>query len=73
LVVRKIAQKLNSKLEEAVKVVNFINAHPLNAHIFNGLCKEMSSACEQQTALTFSSVLSVSQKKVLACLFQLCD
>jgi hypothetical protein len=43
---RKMLQKLETALDEAVKVINFIKAYPLDSHIFKVLCEEVGSADE---------------------------
>jgi hypothetical protein len=47
LAARKMPQRLKTALDEAVEMVNFINAHSLNSHIFNVFCRKMGSAHEQ--------------------------
>ena len=47
LAAKKMPGKLKSTLDEAVKVVNFIKANPLNSCIFSVLCEEMGSAHKQ--------------------------
>lgn len=71
LAARKMPGKLKTTLDEAVKVVNFIKAHPLNSRIFSVLCEEMGSSHEQ--LLLHSQVRWLSSGKVLTRIFELRD
>ncbi|XP_013788783.1 zinc finger BED domain-containing protein 5-like [Limulus polyphemus] len=71
LAARQMPGKLKRTLDEAVKVVNIIKAHPLNSCIFSVLCEEMGNAHEQ--LLLHSQVRWLSRGKVLTRIFELRD
>ena len=58
-------------LDESVKIVNFIEAHPLNCQLFFALCNEMGSYHEH--LLLHSEIRWLSRGKVLTRLFELRD
>lgn len=67
----KYVNRFEKKLEEVVKVVNFIKARPLNSQVFKVLCEEMGS---QHTHLLLrSEVRWLSRGKVFNRLFELRD
>jgi hypothetical protein len=61
--------KLHSVLQEAVKVMNFMKAHPLNSHLFAVLCEEMQA--DHKSLLLHSEVMRLSRGKVLKRLVEL--
>ncbi|KAK2719602.1 hypothetical protein QYM36_005167 [Artemia franciscana] len=60
---------LHETLNEAVKVINFIKARPLNSRMFKLLCQEMGS--EHQHLLLHTEVRWLSRGKILNRLFEL--
>ncbi|KAK2718338.1 hypothetical protein QYM36_005597, partial [Artemia franciscana] len=60
---------LHETLNEAVKVINFIKAQPLNSRMFKLLCQEMGS--EHQHLLLHTEVRWLSRGKILNRLFEL--
>ncbi|KAK2714588.1 hypothetical protein QYM36_008970 [Artemia franciscana] len=60
---------LHETLKEAVKVINFIKARPLNSRMFKLLCQEMGS--EHQHLLLHTEVRWLSRGKILNRLFEL--
>ncbi|XDV45146.1 hypothetical protein PO909_013286 [Leuciscus waleckii] len=61
--------ELLSVLHDAVKIVNFIKAHPLNSRIFRTICNEMAG--EHETLQLHTEVRWLSRGKVLARIFEL--
>ncbi|KAK2721868.1 hypothetical protein QYM36_003994 [Artemia franciscana] len=64
-----IRKKNPKTLNEAVKVINFIKARPLNSRMFKLLCQEMGS--EHQHLLLHTEVRWLSRGKILNRLFEL--
>ncbi|XP_064468935.1 protein FAM200A-like [Ornithodoros turicata] len=62
---------LKDVLAQAVKIVNFIKARPLNSRLFAGMCDEMGS--EHKHLLLHTEVRWLSRGKVLARLYELRD
>ncbi|XP_064470067.1 zinc finger BED domain-containing protein 5-like [Ornithodoros turicata] len=62
---------LKDVLAQAVKIVNFIKARPLNSRLFAGMCDEMGS--EHKHLLLHTKVRWLSRGKVLARLYELRD
>ncbi|KAK2717663.1 hypothetical protein QYM36_006440 [Artemia franciscana] len=60
---------LHETLNEAVKVINFIKARPLNSRMFKLLCQEMGS--EHQHLLLHTEVRWLSRGRILNRLFEL--
>ncbi|KAK2706409.1 hypothetical protein QYM36_016453 [Artemia franciscana] len=60
---------LHETLNEAVKVINFIKARPLNSRMFKLLCQEMGS--KHQHLLLHTEVRWLSRGKILNRLFEL--
>ncbi|MBN3288563.1 SCND3 protein, partial [Polyodon spathula] len=69
LVMRKMADDLKHVLEETIKVVNFIKAHPFNAHNFSVMCLEMGEL--HHNLLLHIEVRWLSNGKVLNRVFEL--
>jgi hypothetical protein len=69
LVSRRMPSKMKTFLDEAVKIVNFIKARPLNSRLFSALCNEMGSNHER--LLLHSEIRWLSQGKILTRLFEL--
>ena len=63
------SQNLLSVLNDAVKLVNFIKARPLNSRLFTLLCNEIGS--EHKALLLHTEVCWLSRSKVLTRLFEL--
>jgi hypothetical protein len=66
---RDLEPKLHSMLEEAVKVVNYVKARPLNSRLFAVLCEEMQA--DHKPLLLHSEVRWLSRCKVLKRLVEL--
>jgi hypothetical protein len=66
---RDLEPKLHSVLQEAVKVVNFVKARPLNSRLFAILCEEMQA--DHKPLLLHSEVRWLSRGKVLKRLVEL--
>jgi hypothetical protein len=62
---------MKAVLDEAVKVVSFIKARPLNSRLFSALCNEMGS--DHEHLLLHSEIRWLSRGKVLTRLFELRD
>ena len=62
---------VNAVLADAVKIVNFVKARPLNSRLFSNLCKEMNS--DHDTLLLHTEVRWLSRGNVLQRLFELKD
>jgi hypothetical protein len=62
---------MKTVLGEAVKVVNFIKARPLNSRVFSALCNE--KACDHDHLLLHSEIRWLSWGKVLTRLLELRD
>ncbi|XP_064416538.1 zinc finger BED domain-containing protein 5-like [Latimeria chalumnae] len=69
LAAKSMPTNLKEVLDNAVKMVNFIKARPLNSRIFSALCNEMGS--EHINLLLHMEVRWLSQGKVLARFFEL--
>nr|XP_006005906.1 PREDICTED: zinc finger BED domain-containing protein 5-like [Latimeria chalumnae] len=69
LAAKSMPTNLKEVLDNAVKMVNFIKARPLNSRIFSALCNEMGS--EHVNLLLHTEVRWLSQGKVLARFFEL--
>ena len=69
LVAKKISTSLKNVLDEAVKIVNYVKARPLQARLFNILCEEMGS--QHMSLLLHTEVRWLSRGKVLVRLFEL--
>lgn len=63
--------KMKIVLDEAVKIVNFIKARPLNSRLFSALCNEMGS--DHEHLLLHSEIRWLSRGKVLTRLLELRD
>lgn len=66
LAAKKIPQPLKSVTQQAVQIINFIKARPLDAHLFWGLCQEMWS--DLHHLLLHTKVRCLAQGRVLLCL-----
>jgi hypothetical protein len=66
---RDLEPELHSVLQEAVEVVNFVKAHPLNSRLFAVLCEEMRA--DHKSLLLHSEVRWLSRGKVLKRLVEL--
>lgn len=71
LATRRMPSKFKQVLDEAVKIVNFIKARPLNSRLFSALCNEMGS--DHEHLLLHSEIRWLSRGKVLTRLFELRD
>uniref|UniRef100_A0A3Q1AGL5 HAT C-terminal dimerisation domain-containing protein n=1 Tax=Amphiprion ocellaris TaxID=80972 RepID=A0A3Q1AGL5_AMPOC len=71
LVSKTLHPELNSVLETATKMVNYIKSRPLNTRLFATLCSELGS--EHQGLLFHSDVRWISRGKVLIRLYELRD
>ena len=69
LAAKNMPADLLAVLNDAVKLVNFIKARPLNARLFTLLCNEMGS--EHKALLLHTEVRWLSRGKVLTRLFEL--
>ena len=69
LVSKKISTDLKNVLDEAVKIINFIKARPLQSRLFKLLCDDMGS--EHTALLLHTEVRWLSRGKVLVRLFEL--
>uniref|UniRef100_A0A8C1P216 DUF4371 domain-containing protein n=1 Tax=Cyprinus carpio TaxID=7962 RepID=A0A8C1P216_CYPCA len=69
LAAKNMPADLLAVLNDAVKLVNFIKARPLNSRIFTLLCNEMGS--EHKSLLLHTEVHWLSRGKVLTRLFEL--
>ncbi|KAK2711473.1 hypothetical protein QYM36_012591 [Artemia franciscana] len=69
LALKRMNAHLHETLNEAVKVINFIKARPLNSRMFKLLCQEMGS--EHQHLLLHTEVRWLSCGKILNRLFEL--
>ncbi|XP_064420082.1 zinc finger BED domain-containing protein 5-like [Latimeria chalumnae] len=69
LAAKSMPTNLKEVLDNAVKMVNFIKARPLNSRIFSSLCNEMGS--EHVNLLLHTEVQWLSRGKVLAHFFEL--
>ncbi|XP_076054451.1 zinc finger BED domain-containing protein 5-like [Oratosquilla oratoria] len=63
-----LVPELNSVLETAIKIVNFIKSQPLNARLFAILCKDMGS--DYEALLLHTEARWFSRGKVLTHLYQ---
>ena len=68
---KKMNADLKSIFDQAIKVVNFIKAHPLNSRLFASLCSNMDLDHEQ--LLMHTEVRWLSRGKVFNRLFELRD
>ncbi|KAI7789743.1 putative zinc finger BED domain-containing protein 5-like [Triplophysa rosa] len=71
LATKGMPERLKEVLQDAVKIVNFIKARPLNSRLFSALCNEMGS--DHVTLLLHTDVRWLSRGKVLTRLFELKD
>ena len=71
LATRNMPPELDDVMKEAVRVINFIKARPLNSRLFSVLCKEMGS--DHEHLLLHSEVRWLSRGKILTRLFELRD
>src|SRR6185437_4503122 len=66
---KKLSPVLNDTLSDAVKVVNFIKAKPLNSRLFSSLCEQADS--EHVKLLLHTEVRWLSRGRFLERLFEL--
>lgn len=66
---RKIPPKLNSVLNDVVKVINHIKAHALNSRLFEQLCEEMNA--KHRHLLLYTEIRWLSRGRSLARVFEL--
>jgi hypothetical protein len=69
LAVKRMPNSLKSVLDNAVQIVNFIKARPLNSRLFKLLCNYMGS--EYEILIFHTEVRWLSRGKVLMRVFQL--
>ena len=68
LVAKKLSPKLNKVVQDAVKIINFINSRALNSRLFANLCDEMES--DHNKLLLHCEVRWLSKGKALKRLLQ---
>ncbi len=66
---KKMPECLETVLKQAVQMINFIKARPLNAHLFSLLCQELGAEHEQ--LLFHTEVRWLSKGRVLHRLYEL--
>ena len=66
---RKMSPKLNSVLNDVIKIIYHIKAHALNFRLFEQLCKEMNA--EYKRLLLHTEVRWLSEGRSLAKVFEL--
>ncbi len=66
---KKMPECLKTVLNQAVQIINFIKARPLNARLFSLLCQELGAEHEQ--ILFHTEVRWLSRGRVLHCLYEL--
>ena len=69
LAAKGMPDSLKDVLDTTVKMVNFVNARPLNSHVFSALCNDMGN--DHVTLLQYTEVRWLSRGKVLTCFFEL--
>jgi hypothetical protein len=69
LVVRVMLNSFISVLDNAVQIVNFIKARPINSRMFKLLCYDVG--CEYETLIFHPKVRWLSRGKVMMTVFQL--
>jgi hypothetical protein len=69
LAVKRMPNSLKSVLDNAVQIVNFIKARPLNSRLFKLLCNNTGS--EYETLIFHTEIRLLSCGKVLMRVFQL--
>ena len=62
---------LKDVLATTVKMVNFVEARPLNSHVFSAICNDMGR--DHVTLLQHTEVCWLSRGKVLTIFFKLRD
>ena len=66
---KEMSSELNEVLNDAVKVINFIQSRPLNHRLFHSFCQDSGS--EHQQLLLHTDVRWLSSRKTLHRLFEL--
>uniref|UniRef100_A0A8C4TID3 DUF4371 domain-containing protein n=1 Tax=Erpetoichthys calabaricus TaxID=27687 RepID=A0A8C4TID3_ERPCA len=66
---KRMSEILHETLNDAVKIINYIKSHSLNARLFRQLCQEISS--DHKTLLFHTEVRWLSRGKVLMRIFEL--
>lgn len=66
---QKMLPKLNSILNNVIKIINYIKANALNSHLFEQFCEEMDAV--HKRLLLHKEVRGLAKGRSLARVFQL--